>query len=118
MGHAGHAALLDPFAPAGDHPTADLHLSRREAGQHVYLFAISSAHKPWELSFHVAALANQPLYVVGEARQVEVRAGKFTDSFEPYDTHVYTTNQRLAGQLDMAAVLREINSITGQRKIQ
>ena len=98
------------FAPAGDHPAADLHLSRREAGQHVYLFAVSSAYDPREFSFRVAALANGPLFVVSEARQVEVRAGQFTDSFEPYDTHVYTTNQRLAEHLDMAAVLREINS--------
>ena len=106
------------FAPAGDHPAADVHLRRREAGQHVYLFAVSSAYKPREPSFRVADLANGPLFVVGEARQVEVRAGKFSDSFEPYDTHVYTTNQRLAEQLDMAAVLREIRSITRQRNIQ
>ena len=108
-------AILAPespnqFAPAGGDAPEDLHLSRREVGEHAYLFAVSSSHTPRELAFRAALLADGPLFVVGEARQVEVRGGKFTDSFEPYDTHVYTTSEGVARQLDIAAVLKEIET--------
>jgi len=98
------------FAPASGDLPEDLHLSRREVGKHVFLLVVSSPYRPRELTFRAAALADGPLFVVGEARQVEARGGEFVDTFVPHDTHVYTTNERLARSLNIAAVLKEIET--------
>ena len=101
---------LYAFAPAGGDLPDDLHLSRREVGKHVFFFAVSSTHRSRELTFRAAALPDGPLFVVGEGRRVEVRGEAFTDTFLPHGTHVYTTNERLARSLDIAAVLKEIET--------
>jgi len=85
-----------------------IHLSRREVGEHTYLFAVSTSDKARDLGFRIAAFADAPLYVVAEARPVQVRGGAFTDSFAPYATHVYTTDRRVAEQLSIASVLKQI----------
>ena len=90
--------------------TPSHHLGRREAGNHTYLFAVSTSDKPRELAFRAAGLVGGRLAVVGEARTVDVRGGRFKDRFKPYDTHIYTTDARIADQLDMAPVLRDIET--------
>ncbi|MCK4982525.1 MAG: discoidin domain-containing protein, partial [Victivallaceae bacterium] len=92
----------------------DLHLSRREVGEDTYLFAVSSANKKREIRFNVAGLKDRQLFVVGENHEVKLQRGEFTDSFEPYDTHIYTTNKSLARQLNMAGVCREIADISAK----
>ena len=87
-----------------------VHVSRRAVGPDAYLFAVSSLGKARDIGFHAAALTDRPLFVVGEARAVEVRTGEFVDHFEPFATHVYTTSRRVAEQLHIAAALNEIDA--------
>lgn len=100
------------LAPPSPHEFAaesrDLHLSRRQVAQHIYLFAVSSSGKARDVAFNAMALPDGPLFVVGEARSVQVRGGQLRDSFKPYDTHVYTTDGHIAEQLDIASVLKDI----------
>ena len=109
-------AILAPesaraFAAVGaEAKVSHVHVSRRDVGQDAYLFAVSSWDKARDLMFRAAALADRPLFVVGEARAVEARTGEFVDHFGPFATHVYTTNRRVAEQLDIAAALNEIEA--------
>lgn len=93
---------------SGKYPE-DLHLSRREVGKDFYLFAVSSSDKRRKTRFNTGKTRNKKLFVVGECREVELQKGEFSDSFEPYDTHIYTTNKSIARQLDIACVFKEID---------
>lgn len=107
-------AILAPqsphaFALVGEE--ADLALARREVRDEVYLLAVNASRKPRELRFRAAEIADARLQVVGEARSVEVRGGEFTDAFEPWDTHIYTTDEHVARQISLATVGRRIDAL-------
>ncbi len=88
----------------------DLHLSRRQVGKDSYLFAVSSSDRARNVKFSVSDIRDRKLFVVGEARNVRIKSGEFTDSFKPYDTHIYTTNESLAYQLNIAGVYKKIKA--------
>jgi len=85
-------------------------LSRREVGGHMYLLAVSTSEEVQEAAFTVPGLKASRLWVVGEGREVEVRAGRFADRFEPCATHLYTTDRGATAGLDIARVQREIEA--------
>ncbi len=100
---------LHKFSVAKDTgKSAELHLSRRQVGKDTYLFTVSSSGKKREIEFKASGLSDRQLFVVGEGREVRLQRGEFTDSFEPYDTHIYTTNKSLAYRLSIANVYKEI----------
>jgi hypothetical protein len=106
-------ALLAPPSPQGFtvEPTGEhWHLGRREVGGQTYLLAASTFGEAREAAFTVRGMKARRLWVVGEGREVEVRAGRFVDPFEPDATHLYTTHQEAAAGLDLAKVRREIEA--------
>ena len=107
-------AILAPESPRkftgdlGEEEVPTLHVGRREVGKHTFLFAISTLDKARKLTFRAAELPDGSLFVVGEARKIELRKGAFTDSFAPYETHIYTTDRQIAERLPLAAVRKQL----------
>ncbi len=98
------AAILandEPDAVAVKAPQPEhIHVALRRAEGDLYVFAVNTATEPQEVSFTVTG-APDTLYVVSEGRQVSLRDGSFTDSFDIYATHIYTQEAgqpRLRGQ--------------------
>jgi len=113
--------ILAPESPhdfggdTGKETVRTLHVSRRQAGEHTFLFAISTSDNARDVSFRVGGLPDQPFSVVGEGRTVQLRTGAFTDSFAPYETHIYTTDQRIAEQLPLTEVHRTLDDAAHPR---
>jgi hypothetical protein len=65
---------------------------RRHAGA-IYVFAVGMRNGPATGTFTVPGVGDAPVEVIGENRTVEVRGGRFTDRFKPYDVHLYRIMQ-------------------------
>jgi len=88
----------------------DMHLSRRETTNDLYLFAASSSNKKRKITFNAENLKCKELFVIGENRKINLKRGMFSDLFEPYSTHIYTTNMSIANKLNIASVLKKIET--------
>jgi hypothetical protein len=70
-------------------------LTVRRQGRATYVFAVGMRNAPARGSFEVRGLpGTATAEVLGEGRQVVLRAGRFDDDFKPYDVHLY----RIAGE--------------------
>lgn len=93
-----------------------LHVSARRVGDDWFVFAVSTATQPQEVRLKLSATpAPDRLYAVGEGRILDLRDGAFTDRFDVYDTHVYTTREPLAKREPLATVLAAIQQADGAR---
>ncbi len=84
-----------------------IHAALRRAGGHVYLIVTSTATEPQEVTFKVKEVPDT-LYVVSEGREVSLKGGQFTDIFDIYATHIYTTDAGLAERESLAATQARI----------
>jgi cellulose/xylan binding protein with CBM9 domain/F5/8 type C domain-containing protein len=58
----------------------------------LYLFTVNTENHPTKASFNVPH--NGELYVVSEGRTVVAKNGLFTDEFDSYGVHIYTTAKK------------------------
>jgi hypothetical protein len=67
---------------------------KRDEGA-TYLFAVAMRDGETSCEFQVAGLSGKmQAEVLGEHRSVDVIDGKFTDSFRPWDVHLYRIQKR------------------------
>ena len=69
------------------------------------LLAVNDSPSAASCAFAIP-LSMRRLHVVSEARTISLRKGSFTDSFLPWDVHIYTTDAAVAGT-DLARLLPE-----------
>lgn len=71
-------------------PEAPIDILVKQSGPAVYVFAVSMRDKPATGEFAVKqAPPGASIEVIGEARTLEVKDGKFSDAFNGYDVHLY-----------------------------
>ncbi|MFP3905205.1 MAG: hypothetical protein ACLFWB_13245, partial [Armatimonadota bacterium] len=70
--------------------------SVRRVGEEVYLFVVNTATSAQEITVHIPGQSPAKMMVVSEGRSVAVNGGAVTDTFEKYETHIYTTVADLA----------------------
>ncbi len=78
--------------------------SLRREGDTYFLMAANTSYEERTVHFQL----NVPdrldrMYVVGENREVELSGGRFTDTFGPAETHLYSTDIRAAQAVDLQA---------------
>ena len=81
-----------------------------------WIFAGSFQQKTLNANMEIPALKERKLYVFGENRSLEVKNGKFSDTFKNFDTHIYTTNEKMAKAIDFAAVEKSIQAAYAKRQ--
>jgi hypothetical protein len=54
-----------------------------------YLMAVNTAEKPLKATLVVPSVMNDRVRVLFEKRLLRIKAGKLTDTFEPYGVHIY-----------------------------
>ena len=123
--HDLQAAVLAPDAPGVVTVTAPkpehLHVCARRVGDDLFVFAVNTATEPQDvtITFSRAATAKGApamLAVVSEARSVKLGGGAFTDRFDTYGSHVYTTRAALANREPLQQALAAIAKAEGERK--
>lgn len=110
---------LDVDAPEPDH----IHVSPRFVDGHLTIFAVNTATRPQDVTLTLKgagakALAKQaPFRVVSEDREIRLAsANTFSDRFDTYQTHIYTTNPELAMRTTFAGLLTRIAKADAARK--
>ena len=83
---------------------------------HLWIFAGSFDEKKINAQMTIPELGNRKLHVFGEKRSLQVANGRFSDTFNNFDTHVYTTDETMANAIDFAAVESEIEKCYAQRR--
>jgi hypothetical protein len=64
----------------------------KKAGGNLYIILVSLKDSEIDAEFEVEGLNGRELLVLSENRHVKAVSGRFLDKFEPYETHVYTTD--------------------------
>lgn len=94
------AAILAPEQPGAITWTADapthIQAAVRTVGKHTTIFAVNTATARQNAQFSVKGFSIDTLYVLAEDRTVAVAGGRFSDAFELYGGHIYTTDAALA----------------------
>lgn len=85
-----------------------LHVSLRQIGGELTLFAVNTATEPQEATITVKG-APATLFVVSEGRKVSLAGGSFSDHFDTYGNHVYSTNEKLSNREQLATVQAAID---------
>lgn len=63
-------------------------LAKRDS-QASYIFAVAMRHQAATATFTGSAIMAGEVEVLGENRQIKAENGRFTDSFDPYQVHLY-----------------------------
>jgi hypothetical protein len=92
-----------------------MHVSLRQVGKELILFAVNTATEPQAATFSVKS-APAKLNVVSEGRTVNLDHGGFTDQFGVYATHIYSTREALAGREQLAETQAAIDRDNAARK--
>ena len=87
----------------------------RRVGGYLYVFTVSTRTAPQNATFTLAGADMDTLWVVSEARRVNVKSGCFTDRFELYEGHVYTTDQTAAQGQTVRDIQDRIEAAKAQR---
>jgi hypothetical protein len=62
----------------------------KRQGDATYVFAVGMRNQPAQGTIKIVGLANKAsAEVLGEARNIAVNGGEFTDDFKPYEVHLY-----------------------------
>lgn len=85
--------------PVGDAPTIES--VTKQAGDELYLLAANAADARRGVTFQLPKGTRvSRIHVLFENRTLAVKDGVFTDTFEPYGTHVYGTTNGLPGKVN------------------
>lgn len=77
--------------------TVPVDIMVKRHGGATYVFAVGMRNAPARGSFEMRGLpATATAEVLGEARRIPVRGGRFEDDFKPHDVHLYRIPHRLA----------------------
>ncbi len=95
-----------------------IHVSPRRVDGNLYLFVVNTATEPQEVRLTIApAPGLRSLYVVSEQRNVPLTEGtQITDTFDTYETHIYTTDAEVGGRASIAEAAEQIRTETAALK--
>ena len=81
-----------------------------------FVMAVSTNHNKENADFTIPAIGNRKLYVVSENRTVTAKGGKFSDVFNNYQVHIYTTDANAAKITPLDKIEKEIAAINNARR--
>ncbi len=87
--------------------SADIHYCARKIGPDWFYFITSTGSEKYNVKFKLQAFAGDKLYVVSEQRSVRVGNKLLNDSFEPFQTHIYTTDKDIAEKLSLNKLMKK-----------
>ncbi len=91
----GEEAIIQTPLPVPRHtPALRMRAMKNPQNGAVWLLACNASYEPREFSINLPELADRMLQVLSEERTVKASGGKFTDVFQPFEVHVYTSDQR------------------------
>lgn len=90
----------------------------REMNGHLYLFVSNASNDPREIEISIPGIEKRAkqLTVISENRKVELRGNRFTDKFDTWEPHVYTTCSKPTGLLSVKQICEKIASANAARK--
>lgn len=92
-----------------------MHVSLRRVGDELTLFAVNTATEPQEATITLKG-APASLFVVSEGRKVNLANGSFTEKFDTYASHVYSTDEALSKREQVAAAQAAVDADNAARK--
>lgn len=81
----------------------------REVDGHHYLFVTNLVNEPKELRLALPKGAPGQWHVLSEGRTVSTTGGTLVETLEPFASHIYTTDESLANQLNLQEALQRIS---------
>ncbi|MBE6404108.1 MAG: hypothetical protein E7039_10385 [Lentisphaerae bacterium] len=82
----------------------------------LWIFAVSTQIKPFEFEFNFPELGNQKLTVWREGRKITAENGRFSDKFNNFDVHIYTTDLAADNMRTVAEVEKAIAQANAKRR--
>ncbi|OGV47641.1 MAG: hypothetical protein A2017_21775 [Lentisphaerae bacterium GWF2_44_16] len=88
--------------------------SLRKTDKGLFLFAVNTKWEKQNVHFSLSRppFADSDLNVISEGRKVLIKDGKFRDEFGPFETHLYTTNEKDASTYSVKNILGQIDDAT------
>ncbi|MBO4344816.1 MAG: hypothetical protein J5833_03620 [Victivallales bacterium] len=83
-------------------------------GKEACLIAVNPNRKATTATIRLKRDVGDTLYVAGENRQITVKGGEFTDSFDNNETHIYLTDKVLANSVP--SVKETVDAIENHRR--
>ncbi len=101
-------------APKPEH----IHVSPRRVGDDLFIFAVNTATEPQDVTLSITpAPGLRSLYVVSEQRSIPLTDGAvITDTFDTYETHIYTTSNEVGSRESIAVPADQIAKANAARK--
>ena len=81
--------LADAVKVISSNRVTPVHAMVKRHGGATYLFAVAMYKEPTKATFELRGVGQARGEVLDEARTIEVRAGRFTDTFAAYQVHIY-----------------------------
>ena len=93
--------------------------SYKELDGRVCIIAVNNSYKKVTANFNVKNPTLKKLFTVAENRSVELKNGKFSDTFEPCSVHVYINDEKVAATpTTIAENTKKIADFDAKRKKQ
>ena len=81
-----------------------------------FIMAVSTNHNKEKADFTIPAVGNRKLYAVSEKRSIMAKNGKFSDIFDNYQVHIYTTDANAAKVIPLEQIEKEIAAANNARR--
>ena len=82
-------ALLEPNLPGADAGSGPVKVGAKEHNGALYVIAVNGSRVNATATINVPALGNRQLISLDGSRSVSASSGSFTDTFAPFEVHVY-----------------------------
>lgn len=105
-------AALQDMLTADDQPggltKGKLRTVIKKVGTNLWILAVSTQEAPFDYEFNIPELGGRKLQVWREGRSITPVNGRFSDRFDNFDVHIYTTDPDTHGLRTIAEVEQEI----------
>ena len=89
----------------------DLQILAKKYGGHWYVFAVNASPRRQRVRLAFEDAGVERLRVISEDRSVDVKDGRLLDSFEKFETHIYTTSAKDLGLEDTTTIETECRQL-------
>jgi Carbohydrate family 9 binding domain-like/F5/8 type C domain len=90
----------------------------KDVNGELYLFVSNAAMKPRDIQITIPGIKkySNVLNVISENRKITLKGDSFTDRFDTFEVHIYTTSKKNTGLLSVKEISRKISKINKRRK--
>jgi hypothetical protein len=99
--------LTGNTVPGGKTSTQDIHTLLKNVGKDWYLLAANVTDKPLTPEITLPESVKE-VKVISEARRLECPGAVITDTFTPYEVHLYTTNLDFPDEISLSDIKKNI----------